>query len=146
MKTNFRIPHRLWDSVDEIEQQKILQRYVADAIIQSNMFDVKNEGETNCVFRVATRNKDSYFDGFPEIFWEIEVEMIKPYVQPQHPKSKESKMIGLKVLVLSWCGAMSDYIRGDDNSGNRERLLAEMRAWKAIEKFIEDEFLGKERD
>lgn len=141
MKTSFRVPRRLWDSVDGSERQNIYQRYVADAIIQSNIFDVKNAGETNCVLRVSTHNDDSYFADVPEVIWNIEVEMVKPYVQPQYPKSKESKMVELKVLVLNWCGAMSDYIHEDVNSGKRGRLLAEMRAWKAIEKFIEDEFI-----
>ena len=141
MKTSFRVPRRLWDSVDGSERQNIYQRYVADAIIQSNIFDVKNAGETNCVLRVSTHNNDSYFADAPEVIWNIEVEMVKLYVQPQYPKSKESKMVELKVLVLNWCNAVSNYIREDDNSKKFESLQTEIGAWKTIEKFIEDEFI-----
>lgn len=150
MKKNIRVDRELWDSVYEAEQQKMLKKYVADLIIQyPNLFDIKSNGEISSVIRVSIRNNTTpcYYKKpingtyFQDINFEFEVEIIQPHVQHRLSKSKESKMVELKVLVLNWCNAVSNYIREDDNSKIIESLQTEIGAWKTIEKFIEDEFI-----
>jgi len=150
MKKNIRVDRELWDNFYEAEQQKMLQAHVADLIIQyPNLFDIKSNGEISSVIRVSIRNNTTpcYYKKpingtcFQDINFEFEVEIIQPHVQPLLSESKESKMVELKVLVLNWCNAVSNYIREDDNSKKIESLHTEIGAWKTIEKFIEDEFI-----
>lgn len=148
MKKCFSMPRRVVESMSNIDNERMLARFLVDAIVDNpGLLDLM-QSETGAILRVTVRKRFSdiyhseslgqrfttYCAGQDMLIVDVDTEVVKPAEPKRHPKSKDEILMELKILIMTYINdlwrdfAMLDKPAESENS------------WKHIRKFIDDTF------
>ena len=134
MKESYRVNRDIFDSLDAKDQDRIFKYYAFDVL--SKYIQKPDPGrETDIFFRVIMRAYDiCYETPNAERIFEIETDVIKPFVPKRYEKSKEEILIELKILIMTY---INELVR---DLSDVTKPMESINSWAHIEKFIEEAF------
>ena len=148
MKKYFRMPRRVVESMSDTDNERMLTRFLVDAIVDNpGLLDLM-QSETGAILRVTVRKRFSdiyhseslgqrfttYYAGQELLIVEVDTEVVKPAEPNRHSKSKDEILMELKILTMTY---ISDLWR---DFAKLDKPMESTNSWKHIEKFIEDTF------